>query len=194
MNLGQLIDTTISKAIQFCEKEILDNPGNISAILDKIIKISNCIGNFKYSKEIEELKQNIESDNDFRTAFVMSIEKGGLYIECPSFCDFKYKELSDLIKEEFNIEAVDAIRIKKETFEYMKKEVGVNLPVPDKDIVYPKIFNGPSYTLKLKQLSDTKTTSRDLGTVSSSTRQPIKDRSGLGNSASRLGGIKTLCH
>jgi DNA-directed RNA polymerase beta subunit len=190
MNLGQVIDTTISKAIKYCEKEILDNPETIPIMLDKLIKLSNCIGNTKYSKEIEELKQNIINDKNIRDSFIISIEKGGLYFECPSFCNFKYKELSDLIETEFNIKSADAIRIKKETFEYVKKEIGVDLPVPDEDIIYPNIFNGPSYTLKLKQLSDSKTTSRDLGAVSNSTKQPIKDKTGLGNSASRLGGME----
>jgi len=193
MNLGQIIDATISKAIQFCEKEILDNPENIPIILDKLIKLSNCIGNYSYSQEIENLKQRIISDHEVQTAFIISVEQGGLYFEAPGFCDFKYKVLSDLIDKEFGVRSVDEIRIKKETFEYIKDEIGIDIITPTEDIIFSKIFNGPSYTLKLKQLSDSKSTSRDLGDYSKSTKQPNKDRTGLGNSASRLGGIKILC-
>ena len=53
-------------------------------------------------------------------------------------------------------------------------------------MIYPKIFNSPVYLLKLMQLSESKSTSRDFGSYKLATKQPSKSKNG-NSTGSRLG-------
>jgi len=71
----------------------------------------------------------------------------------------------------------------------MKDKSKVDLPIPTSDMVYNKVFTSNIYVLKLMQLAESKLTSREFGSYSSVTRQPLKDREG-NSTGSRLGGME----
>lgn len=133
----------------------------------------------KYSDEILSLADKQEE-------FVESITNGALFFEAPAFSKVDIQELKSFIESEFEVQISEPIKIKRETFQYIKDKCGVDLPIPDTDMIYEKVFTSNTYMLKLMQLAESKLTCRDFGGYSSVTRQPLKDREG-NNTGSRLG-------
>jgi DNA-directed RNA polymerase beta subunit len=188
MNFGVTIEGLINKVIKFCEKEILNN--NFDILL-KLIEINNIIKNYKYSKEIKDLYDNIIKNEYIRNDFLESIKKGGLYFECPSFTNFDLKELEFKIRELFNINICDKLEIKKETFSWLRDQVGLqeDVPLPKDNIIYESIYNAPIYIIKLEQLSESKLNCRDFGEYSAAKKIPIKDLNNS-NKASKIGNME----
>jgi DNA-directed RNA polymerase beta subunit len=184
MNFGQVSEAIISKGIKKSEEQILADKNNIPIYLNKLAKLASNLNREKYSLEI----QNLANNYGLHDELVNSIKKGGLYFEAPSFTNINVSYLRDFIESEFNVRLCEPIKIKRETFKYIKDMCNIDLPLPSKDLIYPKIFNSSVYFLKLMQLAESKLTARDFGSYSAINRQPIKDK--VGNSTgSRLGGI-----
>ncbi len=188
MNFGQVLEVLISKVIKKCEKEFIINqdPIQIHDELMKLAYLAKLLNDEKYSEEIQILAKNIKFDSETKNRFIESITRNGMYFECKGFVDLNISEIHSKIKELFNITTNDNLLIRKETFEYAKNLVKVNIDTPKRDIIYNNIFNGPMYIIKLKHLASSKLSSRDYGDYSSSTKQPIEDKYGRSR-GSRLG-------
>ncbi len=188
MNFGQILEVLISKVIRKCEKEFIINQdaNQIHAELMKLSYLSKLLNDEEYSKEIEILANNIKYNPDIKNQFLENIINGGMYFECKGFVDLNINEIHKKIYELFNITTNDSIRIRKDTFEFAKNIVGIDIETPKRDIIYNNIFNGPMYIIKLKHLASSKLSSRDYGDYSSSTKQPIEDKYGRSR-GSRLG-------
>jgi len=183
MNFGQISEAIIAKGIKKIEHEILENPdSNYIPSLYKLSNLAKELGENKYSEEILSLS-NRKSD------FVNSIDCGGLFFEVPSFIKVNIKKLTEFVEKEFNVQISESIKIPRETFKYMKNKTKVDLPIPTTDMVYDKVFTSNIYVLKLMQLAESKLTSREFGSYSSVTRQPLKDHEG-NSTGSRLGGME----
>jgi hypothetical protein len=124
--------------------------------------------------------------DNIQSNFIKSVKDAGLFFECPGFANINVKKLKHFIEESFNLKMAEPIKIKKETFKYMKQKLKCDLPLPKDDIIYPALFNSKIYMLKLMQLADSKITARDFGAYSMSTHQPTKDKVGT-STGSRLG-------
>ena len=160
-------------------------------VLNNLEKISDILGNTEYSKQIRILNTNIHTDSDTKEEFINSIKRGGLFFEAPCFANFDIKKLIDISKELFGISVNDNVKVKKETFEWIKKElwkISEDQPIPDKDVIYDDIYNAPLYIIKLMQLSENKLNVRDFGDYSASKKQPKQDKNNL-NKASKVGKI-----
>ncbi len=188
MNFGQILEVLISKVIRKCEKEFIINQDSnqIHDELKKLSYLAKLLNDEPYSNEIEILANNIKYNPDIKNKFLENIINGGMYFECKGFVDLNISEIHKKINELFNITTNDNIRIRKETFEYAKNLVGIDIETPKRDIVYDNIFNGPMYIIKLKHLASSKLSARDYGDYSSSTKQPIEDKYGRSR-GSRLG-------
>ena len=141
-----------------------------------------------YANEILDLHNNC---NTIKDDFMKSIKKSGLFFEVPAFTNVNIKALKLFVEQQFNLQMSDPIKIKKETFKYIKQKLNISLPLPKEDLIYPKIFNSSIYILKLMQLASSKITARDFGSYGSSSHQPSKDRVGI-STGSRLGSINTI--
>lgn len=183
MNFGQIAEAIIAKGIKKSEEEILKDPLiNTDKYLDKLSNLAKELGQDQYSEDILNLKGRSKE-------LVESIKQGGLFFEAPSFTKINVQKLRSFVENEFEIEISESIRIPRETFIYMKDKLQVDMPIPDKDLVYGKVFSSNIYLLKLMQIAESKLTARDFGSYSSSTRMPLKDREG-NNTGSRLGGME----
>lgn len=191
MIFGSVLDGLLMKTVAHCEKEILThkNANFTAETLYKLSNISNILNNPEYSEEIKTLSYLLKSNPEVFNEFITSIKNGGMYFEVPDFCKTDIHKLQQFIKEEFDITTNDSITIKKELFEFVKEKYNFNVDIPDEDIVYPNIYNAPMYVLKLKQLSPSKFTVRDVGGYSQASRQPTKDIYGQ-NKGSHLGSME----
>lgn len=181
----------LNKIVKYCEQEILIDPDkNINPILNKLIQISDVIGNTKYSNEIKQLNSNIHTNSEVKRKFINSIKNGGLYFEAPCFTSFSLEKLIKLSKKLFDISTNDSIRIPKETFEWIKNEIKLEgVKIPDGEVVHPDVYNTPIYIIKLMQLAENKLNVRDFGDYSASKKQPTSDKNNL-NKASKIGNME----
>ncbi|MBC8427284.1 MAG: hypothetical protein H8D97_00170, partial [Proteobacteria bacterium] len=180
----------VSKIIKFCEQEILRDSNNINNILNNLVAISDVIGNNEYSEKIKELNINIHTDPQIKREFIKSVKEDGFFFEAPCFANFNIKKLLNISQKLFGITTNDAIRIKQETFEWIKNEIpDLKVPIPDNDVIYNDIYNSPIYIIKLMQLAENKINVRDFGEYSASKQQPKKDKNNL-NKASKLGNME----
>ena len=190
MNLGQLLEGLIGKAIRKAEEQIKN--GDVFAPLENIAKLSDAIGTTKYSIEIRELLETVKTNQQLLDKFIRSVEIGGLYFEVPGFTNFDTKEIYDTVKELFDVTPNDNITASKELLTYMRTKLQLenDIALPTKDVIYKDIFNAPIYTLKLMQLSESKLNARDWGEYSASSKTPtIKGKSSIGK-ASRIGNME----
>jgi len=188
MNFAQINEAIIAKAIAKTEKEILLDNTKLQPNLLKLSNLATQLNMPAYSNEILNLHNNY---GDIKLDFMKSVKNSGLYFEVPAFTNVNIKQLKTFVETEFNLQMADPIKIKKETFSYIKQKANISLPLPKEDLIYPKIFNSSIYMLKLMQLASSKLTARDFGGYSSSNRQPSKDRVGI-STGSRLGGINII--
>jgi hypothetical protein len=181
------LEAIIAKGIAKVEKEIINDESKLEPNLLKLSHLANQLGRPTYSQEILDLHNNC---NNIKNDFMKSVRKSGLFFEVPGFANINIKSLKSFVEQEFNLKMADPIKIKKETFKYIKQKANVSLPLPKEDLIYPKIFNSSIYLLKLMQLANSKITARDFGGYGVS-RQPSKDRIGI-STGSRLGGINII--
>ena len=185
MNFGQICEAIITKGIKKTEKDILDNPdANYITSLIKLSNLAKELGENTYANDILQLSNK-------KDEFVKSIKTGGLFFEAPSFIKMDIKKLKEFVEKEFNIQISESIKIPKETFKYIKDKCTIDIPLPNDDMIYEKVFVSNIYLLKLMQLAESKLTSREFGNYSCVTRQPLKDREG-NSTGSRLG-INLFC-
>jgi len=188
MNFGQIIEGLLNKILKFCEQEILKGD-DCSNILDKLVEISNALGNAEYGKEIKKLNNDISKYPEVKNKFIESIKYGGLFFEAPCFASFDLEKLILLAQDLFGISTNDSIRIPKETIERIYKELDIDLPLPKEDVIHTDIYNAPIYIIKLMQLAESKLNVRDFGDYSASKKQPMSDRHNL-NKASKIGNME----
>jgi DNA-directed RNA polymerase beta subunit len=190
MNFGVTIEGLVSKIIKKCENDILINENNINQVLNNLVKVSDILGNKEYSKKIRLLNTDIHTDSNTKSNFIKSVKRGGLFFEAPCFANFDVKQLIDLSIKIFGITTNDSIKIKKETFEWVKtQQPNLDIPLPEKDVIYNDIYNAPLYIIKLMQLSEHKINVRDFGDYSASKKQPKADKDNL-NKASKIGNME----
>lgn len=177
-NFGQLIEGLLSKTIESCESEILkdSNPKKTATTLNKVAEIANILQTADYANEIKGLANILQENSNTHDGFIESVRSGGLFFEAPGFSRVNVKDLQDYIKREFDIEVNDSITIKKELFEYIQKELKLEIPVPKTDVVYPNIFNAPLYIMKLMYVAEGRLAVRDFGSYSPASKQPSRDR------------------
>jgi len=190
MIFGQIIENIVSKTILSAEESILKNiqsKDHIAKVLIKISKMAELFGNTEYAYKIIELAHSITTNDDVYNRFINSISQIGLYFEAPNFTNFQINELLKYIDNNFsNSNIIEPIRIKRETFKYMKQKLKLEIDIPNDDIIYNHLVSGPTYFLKLKHESQKKITCRDFGSYKMSNQQPIQGHQ-RGGGSSKLG-------
>lgn len=192
MIFGQLLENIVSKSIVSAEEEIKQSfkkqdKQSIKETLYKLSTIAEILNENKYCEDIQNLANDIVENNDIYHKFVSSVNQLGLYFEVPNFTNFDISKLLKHINTNFkNAEIIEPIRIKKETFEYMKNKLEIDVEIPDEDIIYNHLFSAPTYFLKLRHEALGKLTCRDFGSYKSTNQQPIQGHK-RGGGSSKLG-------
>jgi len=187
MNFGQIIEGLVAKVIQQYEQKIINDPDHTHTYLKELVPLAEALESPVYAQEILELANMLEVDNDIKEQFVIDVEESGLMFEAPSFADIDIVSLRKVVKDIYNLEVNDDIRIPNSLFEFVSDKAGLEIPLPENDISYPHIFNAPIYTQKLKQNAEDTLNARDFGDYSSGNKQPMKR--GAGKSA-RVGNME----
>lgn len=168
MNFGQILELIISKTLQKVEREMKQDPSKIPELLTKLSKIAVTLQDNTYAEEIVKLANNISQSNFMKNRFLKSINEIGLYFEAPNFTTFNLNNLLSQLKNDFDVDDVEPVLIKKELVEFMNDKLQVSMPIPKNDIILEDILVGSVYTIKVKQEAFSKTTARDFGTYKSS--------------------------
>lgn len=172
MNLGQIIELTVNKNIQYCNKLIQIKPEKTIECLTWLNE--NIIKNLNYNKYYNSVKNHIETLNNdkyYLEAFIENVNNSNLFIECPQFSKIN---LHNILKNGVNPN--EDILIKKELLEFMEDKLKEPFPFKKKDIVLPNVFCGPMYIIKLNKITKQITTARDLGNIKGMTKQPLRGR------------------
>lgn len=182
MNMSQITEGIVSKEIMKAEERIINNPDNsineIKNINENIIKYFN---SKNYYNDVNNFIQKLENNKELQNNFNNDVKENGFFIEAPSFSEINIKEIIKRNKS-FN----EDIKITKETLNYFKNKLKINLPFTiNGDIILKQKFCVPIYMMKLYKLVSEIVTARDLGKTKFITKQPVRGRSSDGGK--RLG-------
>ena len=188
MNFGQVIEGLIGKGVLKAEQNILADVNSAPEQLERLARVADCLDNKAYSGQIRNLATQL-NDPDTARQFANSVQELGLYFEAPNFANFNLNELRKTVEDNFNLTAVEPVKVSKELIKYMTQNLKLDVAVPAEDIILPDIFTAPIYTIKLKQEAKYRSTARDFGNYKATNRQPTQGRNkdGLIAQGSRLG-------
>jgi DNA-directed RNA polymerase beta subunit len=192
MNLGQILEGIVAKAIVKTETQILSNTDDreqISNCVEKLSILANLFGDYNYETAIKELSSQIRNDSRRKNQFIASVKNMGLYFEAPNFTNFKITDLTNIVTDVFNCKINEDVVIPRKTLQFLKQKLNCDIPIPAKDIILKNKFFAPIYTLKLKQEANQRISARDLGSYKRTSRQPVqgKRKGSLISQASKLG-------
>ena len=189
MNLGQIDDGVISKAISKCEKLIIESEDNVIVVIEKLKKLAEFLDDFEYVNRIDNLLESIEMNPYTTILFRNDVISGGLYFESDNYVNIDLKKLTKFIEGEFDITIEEEVKFPKEFFSYIANLVNLDtkiIPLPDHDIIY-NIFTTPMYFYRLKQNAQDVINARDFGDYSSGNKQPSKISSDNNQKSMRFG-------
>lgn len=182
MNLGQILEGTVSKSVHYADKVIRENPNKTVEILrwlnENVIKFLNK-HDMSYYNSVNNLIDELKNNSLKLDRFIEDINKNNLFILGPSFAEV---DIRGLLNSE-SIKPNERVLIKKETLNYMKNILGLEIPfeITD-DIILDNIFCSSIYSNKLYKLVEETMNTRDFGPVKSMTRQPLRGRANSGGS------------
>ena len=178
MNLGQLSEGTVGKNVMYCDRYIRENPSKaidaVSWLNDQIIKNLN---DDRYYNSVHQLINNMKDDESLKDKFVQNVIDTNLFIEAPQFSE---TNVDAILKNGINPN--ETILIKKETVEYFKNKLKLNVEIDETDRIIPNTFCCPLYIMKLYKLTKHICNARDFGPVKQVTKQPLKGRAKSGGS------------
>jgi len=163
LNITQVIEGLISKTITKAEEEILQDTRYIPTTLKKLSTLASSLGDPEYSQAIYDLSEKIKRDSVLSDEFIASIRDLGLFFEGQNFATFDEHRLYDTIEKLFGVTPNEPIIIKRETLQFLKDKINIDISLPNNDIILDNIFAAPIYYLKLKQEAESKLSSRDFG-------------------------------
>ncbi|MEM4385558.1 MAG: hypothetical protein QXD03_03315 [Candidatus Anstonellales archaeon] len=189
MIIGQILENIISKFVFRLEDLIKSNRDDrykVSSFIDDISHLTSIMGMDGYSQKVKELSNSIIGDTMLYNVFINSIDRIGLYIEAPSFSNFKIKNLVNFINSKYpECNVMEPVIVNKKAIKYMMKKLGVsNINITD-DIRLDGVFCSYNYVMRLKHDSSSKITARDFGDYTKDGR-PMKGHHKKGQS-SKLG-------
>lgn len=193
MNFGQVLEGLISKAVNKAEKDIRSGNNPVGTI-SKIENLAKIMHDDEYAQNINDLKYQVKTNEEFRNKFLQNVRDVGLFYEAPNFGNFDIAKLKENINSSFGVNETEPVIIPRKTIQYMKDRFKLDVAIPNEDVVMPNIFVAPIYTIKLKQLAKSKSTSRDFGNYKATNRQPSqgRNRDGVIAQGSRLGQMEFL--
>jgi len=178
MNLGQLSEGTVGKNVMYCDRYIRENP---SKAIDTITwlneNIIHHLNDDKYYKLITSFIEEMKQDPSTQQRFVEDVINTNLFIEAPQFSEIN---VHDILKNGVNPN--ETVLLKKETSDYFKQKLNLDLPFEHVDQQLPNIFCCPLYIMKLYKLTKHICNARDFGPVKQVTKQPLKGRAKSGGS------------
>jgi len=176
MNISQVIEGLISKEVMKSEHQILKDENKVCNVLENLNQmIIKNLNSDQYYNDVSNLIKKMRRNKKIRDQFIDDVKNNGLFIEAPAFSELEIKKI---INNSNNIR--EKILIKKETLQYLKDKLKVELPFQMKDIYLDNIFCAPIYTMKLHKLAHEVITSRDLGKCKFITKQPLKGKASGG--------------
>ncbi|MEM4385332.1 MAG: hypothetical protein QXD03_02155 [Candidatus Anstonellales archaeon] len=189
MIIGQILENIISKFVFRIEDLIKENRNNrniVSGLVRDISHLTEIMGMKEYSSKIFDLSKSIVSDNMLYDVFISSIDRIGLYIEAPSFSNFKIKNLVNFINSKYpECNIMEPVIINEKSLKYMLKKLRISDVPINGDIVLDNVFCSYNYVMRLKHDSSGKITARDFGDYTKDGR-PMKGHHKKGQS-SKLG-------
>ena len=178
MNLGQLNEGLVGKNVMYCDQSIKENPENTVDILtwlnDTVIRRLN---DPIYYNDVKNLIEQITHDSTLRHKFIDNVNQNNLFVEAPAFAE---TDVKGILKH--GISPNQTVLIKKETIDYFKQKLDIELPFESKDQVLKNIKCCPLYIMKLYKLTSHICNARDFGPVRQVTKQPLKGRAKSGGS------------
>lgn len=181
MNIGQILEAVCSKSVFYTDNIIKNKENNKEGIINSLINLNeNTIKYLNDSNYYESVKNHINeltTDSKKYKNFIKDVQKTNLYIEA---LDFPEIDIKQLVRN--SIPTNEKILIKKQTIEYMKKRLKLNIPFDSEDTVIDNIFCAPIYITKLYKIAKEMLNSRDFGGIKSISGQPLKGRAKGGGS------------
>lgn len=178
MNLGQLSEGTVGKNVMYCDRYIKENPAKaidtVTWLNEQIIKNLN---DDKYYNSVNQLINSMKNDSNLKEEFIQNVRDTNLFIEAPQFSETNV----DAILQN-GINPNETILIKKETVEYFKRKLKLDVVFDETDRKIPNTFCCPLYIMKLYKLTKHICNARDFGPVKQVTKQPLKGRAKSGGS------------
>jgi len=178
MNLGQLSEGLVGKNVMYCDRYIKEKPdqaiNTISWLNEEIIKNLN---DDKYYNTVKQFIDNMKDNQSLRQEFIQNVSDTNLFIEAPQFSEIN---VDAILKNGVNPN--ETILIKKETVEYFKNKLKLDIPFSETDREIPNVFCCPLYIMKLYKLTRHICNARDFGPVKQVTKQPLKGRAKSGGS------------
>ena len=178
MNLGQLSEGTVGKNVMYCDRYIKENPNKtidtVSWLNEKIIKNLN---DKRYYNSVNQLIVDMRNNQNLREEFIQNVKDTNLFIEAPQFSE---TNIDAILRDGINPN--ETVLIKKETVEYFKKKLKLDVIFDEADKKITNIFCCPLYIMKLYKLTKHICNARDFGPVKQVTKQPLKGRAKSGGS------------
>ena len=178
MNLGQINEGLVGKNVMYCDRYIKKEPEKTIETLkwlnETIIKSLN---DPVYYESVRTLIEDLSVNNSLRHKFVDNVRQNNLFIEAPAFAE---TDVDTILRE--GIPPNEQVLIKKETIDYFKQKLKIELPFQSTDQVLENIKCCPLYIMKLYKLTSHICNARDFGPVRQVTKQPLKGRAKSGGS------------
>lgn len=169
MNLGQINEGLVGKNVMYCDRYIKNYPEKTFDTLmwlnETIVKRLN---DPIYYEDVKQLIHNIAADSNLRAKFIDNVNKHNLFIEAPAFAE---TDVDKLLQE--GVKPNEDVLIKKETINYFKQKLNIELPFEATDQVLKNVKCCPLYIMKLYKLTSHICNARDFGPVRQVTKQPL---------------------
>ena len=175
MNLGQVLETMVAKAVQQVDENIKNGANLVDELkrLDPILKILHGESGDYYVK-YQNLLTELEQDKERQNEFMQLVASSNLFIEAKPFHMIDVYKLNQIINQQF-APIQEPVFIKKELVQYIKDKLHVQtFPVRD---LWINSLTGPQYILKLSKIADDILWARDLGRIKTVTGQPHRGKS-----------------
>lgn len=159
MNISQLIEGLVAKNVMYGDLHIKNDSNNLIDVLKWLnTDIIHPLNNDQYYNDVNNLISNLEQDNNLKAKMIENIQQNNLFIEAPSFSEIDIRRLYQK-----SAKPNEDVLVKKETLQYLKDKLKVDLAFPIQDITLKKIFCTPIYIMKLYKLVSHIISARDLG-------------------------------
>ena len=178
MNLGQINEGLVGKNVMYCDHFIRQKPNETINTLNWLNEtIIKRLSDPVYYNDVRNLISNISVDSNLRTKFIENVIQHNLFIEAPAF---EETDVDNILKE--GVPPNEDVLIKKETIDYFKRKLKIDLPFQTTDQTLKKVKCCPLYIMKLYKLTSHTCNARDFGPVRQVTKQPLKGRAKSGGS------------